>query len=190
MPRILGMGDALIHDEVGRQRYKFRRETKDDGGEVLHVEGWVDPGGAVPPHIHPAHEERFHVLEGELEITAGRKKQRVGPGESVVAPAGVRHAFRNRASETAHMRVEVEPPMELQESIEDFAALGRNGYMTRIGPAVMPKGLGGTIRAAMLLERYRDTTVVLSPPRFLQRLLLRPLARLGERRRYRPVEPA
>jgi quercetin dioxygenase-like cupin family protein len=176
--------DDWTHDPVARQRYRFRRETNEDGGEVLHVEGWVDPGGAVPPHVHPAHEERFHVIEGELEITAGRKKVRTGPGESVVAPVGIRHAFRNRGSVPAHMRVEVEPPMELQESIEDFAALGREGYMTRVGPAVFPKGLGGLIRAAMLLERYRDTTLVLSPPRFVQRLLIPRLARLGERRGY------
>jgi hypothetical protein len=40
---------------------------------VLHVATWVDPGGGVTPHLHPAMEERFAMLEGRLSFLAGRK---------------------------------------------------------------------------------------------------------------------
>jgi quercetin dioxygenase-like cupin family protein len=65
------------------------------------VETWVDPGGGVTPHLHPAMEERFEMLEGRLSFLAGRKWSSAGPGETVVVPAGVRHAYRNKGNETA-----------------------------------------------------------------------------------------
>jgi hypothetical protein len=65
--------ERVIEDPALRQRFSFRTTVDDDGGEVLHVETWVDPGGGVTPHIHPAIEERFEVLEGRPSFLAGRK---------------------------------------------------------------------------------------------------------------------
>lgn len=78
-------------DPVFRQRFRCSR-TQEGGGEVLHVETWVDPGGGVTPHVHPAMEERFEVLSGRLEFLAGRTWRSASAGESVLVPAGVRHA--------------------------------------------------------------------------------------------------
>jgi hypothetical protein len=36
---------------------------------------WVDPGGGVPPHVHPSMEERFEVLSGELSLLDGRNEE-------------------------------------------------------------------------------------------------------------------
>ena len=80
----------IIEDPVLRQRFSFTRTTDADGNEVLHVETWVDPGGGVTPHIHPAMEERFEVLEGTCSFLSGRKWVSAGPGETVVVPAGTR----------------------------------------------------------------------------------------------------
>jgi hypothetical protein len=44
----------VIEDPVLRQRLRFSRTADTDGSEVLHVEAWVDPGGGVTPHLHPA----------------------------------------------------------------------------------------------------------------------------------------
>ena len=177
------MAEHLVEDPVGRQRYVFRDAP---GGEVLRVEGWVDPGGAVPPHVHPDQEERFEVLEGEMTFTVGRSKRRAGPGEVAVVPPGTRHAFHNAGGATVHMRVDVRPPGDLQPFLEDFAALGRGGYMMRVGKSVLPKGPGGLLRVAVLLRHYRDSTLILSPPPAVQRLVLDRLATLGERRGYAP----
>ena len=72
-----------------KQRLGF--QPADDGDAVL-VEMWVEPGGGVPPHVHPSMEERFEVISGELSFLAGRKWQTAGAGETVVVPAG--HAPR------------------------------------------------------------------------------------------------
>jgi thiamine-phosphate pyrophosphorylase len=45
------------------------------------------------PHIHLRHTDCFHVLEGELELTADGKTVRALPGTAVVIPPGVEHSF-------------------------------------------------------------------------------------------------
>jgi quercetin dioxygenase-like cupin family protein len=169
---------------VLRQRLSFRRTSDDDGGEVLHVETWVDPGGGVTPHFHPAVEERFKILEGRPSFLAGRKWRTASPGEVVVVPAGLRHAYRNDSDEPVHFVCEARPPSSLQEFLEDVTAFARAGKIT---PRGLPRSFDALLQAAVLAERHRDMAVLLFPPMpplFLQRLIFPPLARLGERRGY------
>jgi quercetin dioxygenase-like cupin family protein len=161
----------MVEDPVLRQRLRFSRTTDPDGGEVLHVEIWVDPGGGVTPHLHPAMEERFEVLEGRPSFLAGRTWTTAAPGETVVVPPGVRHAYRNRSDETAHMVCHARPPSTLQEFLEEAAALSRAGKITR---RALPKGLGALGEAIGLAARHREMVVLLFPPMpppFVQRLL-------------------
>ena len=179
------MPQNVVEDPVLRQRFSFRRTTDEDGSEVLHVEAWVDPGGGVTPHIHPAMEERFTVLAGRPSFLAGRKWQTASPGDTVVVPAGLRHAYRNTGDEVAHIVCEARPPSSLQEFLEDAAALGRAGKITR---HAVPKGPTALLLGAVMAHHYRDMVVLLFPPMpppLLQRLLFPALARLGERRGYR-----
>jgi quercetin dioxygenase-like cupin family protein len=157
----------LVEDPVLRQRYEFRRE-----GDVLIVEAWVDPGGGVTPHVHPRMEERFTVLDGEIEFLAGRRWQR---RQAITVPPGTRHAYRNISDRTAHMITEVEPPMELEAFLTDIAALSQAGRFTRSG---RPTSLKAIPELARVAQRYRDTVELETP--------LRPLiplaARLGSSR--------
>src|SRR5688572_16776168 len=121
----------IVEDPVLRQRYSFEVGTDDEGGDVLHVEMWIDPGGGVTPHIHPGMEERFHVLAGRPSFLAGREWSTAAPGDEVVVAPGVRHCFRNDADEPAHVRCDARPPSSLQQFLEEVAALSRAGRITR-----------------------------------------------------------
>jgi quercetin dioxygenase-like cupin family protein len=177
------MAERVIEDPVLRQRYSFTRSTDDDGGEVLHVEMWVDPGGGVTPHIHPAMEERFEVLEGRAELLAGKRWRQAAPGDVVTVPPGVRHAYRNRGDAVAHLRCEARPPSTLQAFLEEVAALSQAGMITSRG---LPRRPGALVRAAALAQRHRDMVTLLFPPMpppFVQRLLFPPLAKLARETR-------
>jgi quercetin dioxygenase-like cupin family protein len=179
------MAERVVEDPVLRQRFSFRRTTAEDGDEVLLVETWVDPGGGVTPHIHPAMDERFEVLSGRPSFLAGKEWRTASPGETVVVPAGVRHAYRNRGHEVAHIVCEARPPSSLQEFLEEAAALSRAGKITRHG---LPKRPSVLLEAAVMAEHHRDMVVLLFPPMpppFLQRLIFPTLARLGKRRGYK-----
>ena len=93
------------------------------------------------------------------------------PGETVVVPAGARHAYRNRSGQTAHMVCHAKPPSTLQEFLEETAELSRAGKISRRG---LPTGFGGLRDGLSLAKRHREMVVLLfppMPPRFVQRLL-------------------
>ena len=61
---------------------------------VAHLE--IEPGATVTTHIHPDTEEAMVIVEGELEAVLGDEVVTLGPGDPVLAPAGVKHGFVNR----------------------------------------------------------------------------------------------
>jgi len=179
------MAEEQIVDPVLRQRLSFSRRS-DDEGEVLEIDTWVEPGGGVTPHVHPGMEERFTVLEGRASFLSGREWSEATAGETVVVPAGARHAYRNDGDEVAHIVCEARPPSTLEEFLTDTAAMSRAGKITRRG---IPRGIDGLLAGAALIHGYREMVVLgfpPLPPAPVQRLLFPPLVRLAERRGYRP----
>jgi quercetin dioxygenase-like cupin family protein len=151
------MAEQWVEDPALRQRHRFTRSTEPDGSEVLHVETWVEPGGGVPPHVHPVMEERFEVLEGELSFLSGRKWQSATAGEKVVVPAGTRHAYRNSGTELAHGVCRASPPQSLEEFLTEAAAMAREGKLTRQG---LPKTPGAVVQALRLAVRHRKMVMM------------------------------
>jgi len=56
----------------------------------ISVVGW-EPKQVSPIHFHPGADEIYHVLEGEGLFNDGRKEVRLGPGDTVIFPAGQAH---------------------------------------------------------------------------------------------------
>ena len=75
---------------------------KVDRPELSLVEYDAAPGHAgARPHYHERHTDAFYVLEGELELTLGRKTVHAPAGTAAVAPPGVVHAFTNASGDRA-----------------------------------------------------------------------------------------
>ncbi len=58
---------------------------------VGHLE--IAPGAMVTTHIHPDTEEAMVIVEGQLEAVLGDEVVTLAPGDTVLAPAGVKHGF-------------------------------------------------------------------------------------------------
>jgi quercetin dioxygenase-like cupin family protein len=56
------------------------------------------PGAEVPRHTNRVEHEQY-VLEGDYVVGIGEEEYRVGPGDSLLIPAGTVHWYRNDASE-------------------------------------------------------------------------------------------
>ena len=141
----------VVEDPACKQRFSFER-TVEDGGEVLLVEMWVDPGGGVPPHVHPAMEERFEVqsrhspssspaASGRPPVPARRSSSR--PARATPTATG---ATRSPTSSATRAR-----RRSLQEFLEDAAALGRAGKLDEA--AGMPKSFDALLQAAVMVAR-------------------------------------
>ena len=61
----------------------------------------IVPGARVTTHIHPDTEEAMVIVEGNLEAILGDEVVTLGPGDTVLAPAGVKHGFVNRSQSNA-----------------------------------------------------------------------------------------
>src|SRR5690606_5813676 len=68
------------------------------------------PGGAVAgPHVHPAQEERFEVIEGVMGYRRGDDRGELRAGDLMSVPAGVVHDWWNAGDGDLRARVEVTP---------------------------------------------------------------------------------
>ena len=74
-----------------RHVYKFLSETPHSSISVV---GW-EPGQVSPIHCHPDADEIYYVLEGEGLFNDGRREVRLGPGSTVVFPAGEVHRVQS-----------------------------------------------------------------------------------------------
>ena len=74
-----------------RHVYKFLAETPHCSISVV---GW-EPGQVSPIHPHPGAAEIYYVLEGEGLFNDGRQERRLGPGDTVIFPAGEVHRVQS-----------------------------------------------------------------------------------------------
>jgi hypothetical protein len=117
------------------------------------------------------------VVEGRARFRLGGEKRVIGPedGAMIVEPGTV-HGLESASDQVVRLRTEVIPALRLQSFLEESAAAAQEGLFT---PRGLPRGLRGTRWAAGFLKRYGDETVLISPPRFVQRALIALFARDG-----------
>lgn len=101
------------------------------------------PGGP-PLHFHADVDEWFLVVAGEFLFQIGDQRLALGPGDSVLGPRGVPHAFMNR-TETGRLTIAFHPAGTMEEffrigaersplSPSQFDALSSQHGMTVVGP--------------------------------------------------------
>ncbi len=83
---------------------------------VGHLE--ISPGATITTHIHPDTEEAMVIVEGELEAVLGDEVVTLGPGDTVLAPAGIKHGFVNRSDGNAAL-LAVFPKTEFERIIAE-----------------------------------------------------------------------
>jgi quercetin dioxygenase-like cupin family protein len=83
---VIGCAELLADDPA------LRVALLADTSEIAIAEVAIDPDAPSPPrHLHRAHVESFHVLEGELTLVAGERELRAEAGSWVQVPVGVPH---------------------------------------------------------------------------------------------------
>jgi quercetin dioxygenase-like cupin family protein len=161
-----------IHDPVHRVSYSFERD-----GENLWVHSWMEDGGHLPEHFHPLQEERWEALEGTVRVKLDGTWRDLMPGDGPVSVApNVRHELKNNSGSPARLRTEVLPGLRLEEFLTDSARAARDGLYNARN---MPRGWRGAVWLSDFALRFRDETVMTSPPPALQRLVLPLFARFA-----------
>jgi mannose-6-phosphate isomerase-like protein (cupin superfamily) len=81
---------------------------------------------AAPLHVHEREDEYSYVLEGEVGVQIGDDVRYARPGDLVVKPRGVPHAFWNRTDEPARL-------------LEIISPGGFERYFAELGPLLPPQ---------------------------------------------------
>jgi mannose-6-phosphate isomerase-like protein (cupin superfamily) len=70
----------------------------------------VAPGQSQAVHTHADQDKIYYVIEGSGHFVLGEQEERLGPGEALVAAAGVEHGVVNDGPEPLLLLVVVTPP--------------------------------------------------------------------------------
>lgn len=60
------------------------------------------PSKSFRAHYHEAMDEVFIILDGEVEITVGKEKEKLGKGDAVVIPEASVHVMTNLTNREVH----------------------------------------------------------------------------------------
>jgi quercetin dioxygenase-like cupin family protein len=145
--------------------------------DVLEVEAEYGPSGKPPPpHLHPAQDEHFEVLAGELTARLdGGPERKLHAGETLDIPRGTKHQMWNAAAAEARVRWQTKPAGRTQEWWSAVDAEVRKAGGKQPGPLAF----------APLLEEYRDVFRLATGPDALVRPAVRALGVVGRLRRGR-----
>jgi quercetin dioxygenase-like cupin family protein len=138
---------------IGANVVRILVSSEDSGGALAAIEYDVPAGFPGPPlHIHPAFDEHFYVVGGELEFRLDGEVVRAGPGGSVYARGDQPHTFSNPTEEPARMLVTLTPG-GFEQFFRDMAAAAMEGFPARQVAArinadhgveiVLPAGVAG-----------------------------------------------
>jgi len=144
-----GEGERRWFSGGGLHTWKLTSE--ETGGAFLLFEFVGEQGKVTPVHIHPASDETFYILEGEILLDLDGERRPLGAGGVVVIPRGAPHAFMVTSPEARMLtfqtpgtdeqfyRVASEPAPEGSQPIPvDFdrirAAAQETGAIEILGP--------------------------------------------------------
>jgi quercetin dioxygenase-like cupin family protein len=170
------MARRVIDNPVSGERIVIRTSGAETEGRLLCFDLYLPPGGHVPAgHVHPEQVERFTVVSGQLRFRIGRGAYLASPGETITVPAGTAHWFGNPGAQVAHVQVEVEPALRMQELLEATEVMARAGRMfgTRL-PRLYD--------LALILLEFRRELAIPNVPAVVANVLLSLVAWLGRSR--------
>src|SRR3954447_8678698 len=123
------------------------------------------PGARVMgEHLHPALDERFSVLQGELTVVRDGRRSVLGAGESAHIEPGVWHDWWNDAQAHAVVRVECTPGRRFVHMIETMFGLAGEGR-------AISKGLRIPLELALTARESSEVMVLPETPRAVQRVV-------------------
>jgi quercetin dioxygenase-like cupin family protein len=142
--------------------------------EALEVEATYGASGSPPPpHLHPAQDEHFEVLAGELTARLdGGAERKLHAGDTLDIPRGTKHQMWNAAAAEARVRWTTTPAGRTEDWFRSVDALVRKAGGKQPGPLAF----------APLLTEYGDVFRLAVGPDAVVRPALRLVGALGRLR--------
>jgi quercetin dioxygenase-like cupin family protein len=155
----------VYENPVTGERAVIRIGTDVTGGELLVVDLYVQPGGAVMgEHLHPGMEERFTMLRGQVGFRLSGQEAIAEPGVQLIAPPGTPHDWWNAGSGEALVRIEMRPAARFEAMIRNAFGLAQDGKVNK-------RGMPHFLQLAVFAREFADVVQFTRPPRIVQGVL-------------------
>jgi len=79
--------------------------------------------GGPARHLHHEQDEWFYIVEGAHVIEVGEERCELGPGDSLLGPRKVAHAWAHVGEGKGRLIAALQPAGEIEEFFEDLAKL-------------------------------------------------------------------
>jgi quercetin dioxygenase-like cupin family protein len=118
---LIGAKDGRYVNFRGTFGTRYRVTGAETGGALAIVEHDLAPRSlGAPTHTHEREDEISHVLSGRLGAQVGDDVLEAGPGDTVVKPRGIPHAFWNPGDEPLRF-LEIITPAGFEEYFAELA---------------------------------------------------------------------
>ena len=106
------------------------------GGAFSVIRVDLRPGrDGAAPHAHRGFAELLYVIDGEVEVLAGESVATARPGDLVVVPPGMPHAFGAWRAGPASLLAVIGPGIDRFQYFRELAAVA-NGKVGRLAPDI------------------------------------------------------
>jgi quercetin dioxygenase-like cupin family protein len=161
-----------VRDPIHHVTYAFEQG---DGHMWVHT--WFEDGGHLPEHFHPSLEEYWEVVEGAARVKLDGTWRDLRPEDGPVrVPPNTRHELKNVSGSPVYAKSKVIPGGRLEEFLTEASRAAEEGLFNARN---MPTSWKGAMWIAKFAYRFRDETVMCSPPPAVQRVVLPLVVRLA-----------
>jgi quercetin dioxygenase-like cupin family protein len=98
--------------------------SQDSGGAFFLTEQPSGRKGGPPKHLHLEEDEWFYCLAGDYIVEVGSQRYELKPGDSVLGPRGIPHAFAFVGSTPGRLMVGFTPAGRVEQFFRDLDARG------------------------------------------------------------------
>jgi quercetin dioxygenase-like cupin family protein len=98
--------------------------TEDTGGAFFLTEQPSGKKGGPPKHFHLEEDEWFYCLAGEYIVEVGNQRHQLIPGDSVLGPRRVPHAFAFVGNTPGRLLIGFTPAGRMEQFFRDLEARG------------------------------------------------------------------
>ena len=147
-------GGRRVHFRALGTRYVVPADTTE--GAFAIVEHDLAPRSlGSPMHTHEREDEISHVTSGRLGVQIGDEVLRAGPGDTVIKPRGIAHAFWNPGDEPVRF-------------LEVITPAGFEGYFADVEPLLSGPGAPDAGALGAVMARYALAMDMGSVPRLVE----------------------
>ena len=97
--------------------------TQDTDGGLFIIENLNEKMGGPPRHLHYEQEEWFYAIEGEYLLEIGEERFDLGPGDSILAPRTVPHAWAFKGKDHGRLLIAFQPAGLMESFFQELAKI-------------------------------------------------------------------